>query len=98
MLAKLLRTYNDRTLFLMRVVLGLVMFAHGAQKVLGWFGGPGLEASIQSFGTQFGIPAPLAMLAIAAEFLGGLGLVLGLLGRVGAAGIAVNMLVAVFLV
>lgn len=85
-------------LFAMRLVLGSVMFAHGAQKALGWFGGPGLRPTLDFFGHTLGIPAPLAVLAIAAEFLGGAGLILGLLGRVGALGIAINMIVAAVVV
>jgi putative oxidoreductase len=95
---KLLRTVDDRMLFVVRLVLGSVMFAHGAQKALGWFGGPGLRPTIDFFGQNLGIPAPLALLAIAAEFLGGAGLILGLLGRASAIGIAVNMIVAALMV
>jgi putative oxidoreductase len=95
---KILRTVDDRMLFATRLVLGSVMFAHGAQKALGWFGGPGLRPTLDFFGHNLGIPAPLALLAVAAEFLGGVGLILGLLGRVGALGIAINMIVAVLMV
>ena len=84
MLWKLLKTSDDRALFLTRIVLGAVMFAHGAQKVFGWFGGAGLQPTLQMFGGRMGIPAPLAVLSIAAEFLGGLGLILGLFGRIAA--------------
>jgi putative oxidoreductase len=76
-------------------VLGIVFFAHGAQKVLGWFGGYGYSATMHAFTTMMHIPAPFAFLAIMAEFLGGLGLIVGLLGRVAAFGISVNMLVAI---
>jgi putative oxidoreductase len=91
---KLLATSNDLTLTLMRLVLGVVFFAHGAQKMLGWFGGYGFHGTMGFF-THSGIPAPLAFLAIAAEFFGGLGLLVGLLSRIAAFGIGVNMLVAV---
>lgn len=94
----LLETSDDRTLTLLRFVLGAVMFAHGAQKALGWFGGAGFGPTVEFFGQTLGIPAPLAVLAIGAEFLGGLLLMAGLLGRLSAAGIAVNMLVAALLV
>jgi putative oxidoreductase len=77
--------------------LGVVFFAHGAQKMLGWWGGNGFSGTMGYF-THSGIPAPLAFLAIAAEFFGGLGLVVGLLSRVAAFGIVVNMLVAVLTV
>src|SRR5262249_933994 len=72
-------------------------FSHGAQKMLGWFGGPGFSATMQSF-NQMGIPDFLAFLAIAAEFFGGLALIVGFLGRVASLGIVINMLVAVFAV
>jgi putative oxidoreductase len=96
--AILLRTTDDRVLTIARIVLGSVMFAHGAQKALGWFGGAGFGPTLNYFGQNLGIPAPLAVLAIAAEFLGGLFLILGLLGRLSALGIAVNMTVAALLV
>jgi putative oxidoreductase len=93
-LARLLATDADWVLTVARVVLGIALFAHGAQKLLGWFGGHGLRATIQTFRDHLGIPAPLAYLAIAAEFFGGLGLIVGFLARVAALGIAITMLVA----
>ncbi len=90
----LARTSNSLPLAIVRLVLGVVMFSHGAQKALGWFGGNGFSATMRGFEAT-GIPAPFALLAIAAEFLGGLGLILGLLSRVAAFGILCNMVVAV---
>jgi DoxX len=84
MLRKLVHTDHDWVLTVVRLVLGIVFFAHGAQKLLGWFGGAGFSGTMGSFTHQMGIPAPLALLAIAAEFFGGLGLIVGLLGRVAA--------------
>jgi putative oxidoreductase len=98
MLRKLIHTTDDYAIALLRVVLGIVFFAHGAQKVLGWFGGHGWAGSMNSFTQNLGIPALFAVLAILAEFLGGLGLIVGLLSRVAALGIAVEMVVAVFMV
>jgi putative oxidoreductase len=57
------------------------MFPHGAQKVLGWFGGHGFKGTMKYF-TGSGIPPVFALLAIAAEFLGSLGLAVGLLTRI----------------
>ena len=91
----LLNTDNDSGRLLMRVVLGGVIFAHGAQKLLGWFGGPGYSATMEHFTTGMGIPAALAFLAIMAESVGSLALVVGFLTRIAAAGISVVMLVAV---
>ena len=79
---------------ILRITLSVVMFPHGAQKVLGWFGGHGFKASMKSF-TNSGIPALLALLAIAAEFFGPLGLAFGFLTRIAAFGIACVMLVAI---
>src|SRR5262249_48604426 len=75
----------------------IVFFAHGAQKMLGWFGGPGFSGTMQFF-SQMGVPNLFAFLAVAAEFFGGLGLLVGFLGRVAALGIIIDMLVAVALV
>jgi putative oxidoreductase len=95
MFRKLLATSNEFTLTLIRLVLGVVFFAHGAQKMLGWFGGYGFHGTMAFFTQQMSIPAPLAFLAICAEFFGGLGLIFGLLSRIAALGIITNMLVAV---
>ena len=95
---KLFSTPNDLTLTVVRLVLGIVFFAHGAQKMLGWFGGYGFHGTMGFFTQQMGIPAPLAFLAICAEFFGGLGLIFGLLTRIAAFGIFVNMLVAIITV
>jgi putative oxidoreductase len=95
---KLFSTPNDWILTLIRVVFGIVFFAHGAQKALGWFGGLGYSAHVQIFTHVMHIPWIFANLAIAAEFLGGLGLILGALTRVAAFGISVEMIVAVLMV
>ena len=94
---KLIGTSNSIPLAIVRLMLGLVMFPHGAQKMLGWFGGHGFSGTMGFF-THQGIPAPLAFLAIAAEFFGGLGLIVGLLTRIAALGIAGDMIGAIFLV
>ena len=92
---KLLHTPDDLGLTILRVGLGIVFFAHGAQKMLGWFGGYGFSGTMNLFTQTMHIPAPLAFLAICAEFFGSLGLILGLLTRVAAFGITCNMLVAI---
>ena len=98
MFRKLIGTADDSVIAILRLVLGAVFFAHGAQKALGWFGGYGFSGTMGFFTQAMHIPAPLAFLAICAEFLGGIGLIVGLLGRVAAFGIACNMLVAVVMV
>jgi putative oxidoreductase len=90
----LLQTDSSVVGLILRITLAVVMFPHGAQKVLGWFGGHGFRETMKSF-TGSGIPAMFALLAIAAEFLGPLGLAVGLLTRVAAFGIACVMLVAI---
>ncbi len=95
MLRKLTATDDSTATTILRVVLGIVFFAHGAQKMLGWFGGFGFTGTMGYLTGMMHIPAVFAFLAIAAEFFGGLGLLLGLLTRVAAFGIAVNMLVAI---
>src|ERR1700694_1970139 len=94
MFRKLINTTDDLAITILRLVLGVVFFAHGAQKALGWFGGYGLSGTMPFFTQQAHIPAAFAFLAICAEFLGGIGLILGLLGRVAAFGIACNMAAA----
>jgi putative oxidoreductase len=91
MFKKLIHTNNDVVLLVLRVVLGIVFIAHGVPKLTGFSG------TMNFFTTQLGIPAVFAFLAIMAEGLGGFGLVAGLLTRVAAFGIAVNMAVAVYL-
>ena len=98
MFRELIATANDWALTILRLTLGVVFFYHGAQKTLGWWGGYGFSATMGFFTQQMSIPAPFAFLAIMAEFLGGLGLILGLLGRLAAFGILCNMFVAIFLV
>ncbi len=94
---KLMSTSNEVSLTLLRLVLGVVFFAHGAQKLLGWFGGYGFQGTIGFF-EHMGMPAPVAFLIICTEFFGGLGLIVGLLTRIAALGIGVEMIGAIFMV
>jgi len=98
MIRKLIATDNDAAITVLRLVLGIVFFAHGAQKMLGWFGGYGFSGTMGFFTGMMHIPAVFAFLAIGAEFFGGLGLIFGLFTRVAAFGILCNMLVAVAMV
>ena len=95
MLKLLVKTENDYTLTLMRLVLGFLFFVHGSQLMLGWFGGFGLSGSMQFFTQKLGIPAPFAFLGITTQFLGGILLIAGLAGRFAALTIIGNMVVAV---
>ena len=98
MARKLFDTDDNTGTALLRLVLGVVFFAHGAQKLLGWFGGYGFTGTMGFFTGSMHIPAPLGFLAIVAEFFGGLGLILGFLTRIAAFGIASNMVVAIAMV
>jgi putative oxidoreductase len=84
------RTPKDVSGLILRLSLALVMFPHGAQKVLGWFGGYGFSQTLGFF-TQSGMPAPLALAVIAAEFLGPIALVAGFFTRWSAFGIGTVM-------
>ena len=77
-----------------RVVLALVMFPHGAQHALGWFGGYGFSGTLQWMTGTLGLPAPLAALAIVTELLAPIALLLGIGGRLAAMGIFGLMAVA----
>jgi putative oxidoreductase len=98
MIRRIYATDDSAATAILRVVLGIVFFAHGAQKMLGWFGGFGFAGTMGFFTGMMHIPAPLAFLAIGAEFFGGIGLILGFLTRIAAFGIGVNMLVAIMTV
>src|SRR5947208_5318051 len=95
MITKLFTTDDNIATAILRLVLGIVFFAHGAQKMLGWFGGFGFSGTMGFFTGTMHIPTLLAFLAIAAEFFGSLGLILGFLTRIAALGIATNMAVAI---
>ena len=98
MLREITATSDDFTYTIVRLILGIVFFAHGAQKLLGWFGGFGFTGTMHYFTQGMGIAAPFAFLAIMAEFLGGIGLIVGFLSRIAAIGIGTNMLVALFMI
>jgi putative oxidoreductase len=90
-------TPNDWTLTILRIAAGIMILPHGLQKTLGLFGGAGFSAQMAGFERSH-VPVVFAFLAIMAEFLGGLGLIFGALTRVAAFGLAVNMMVGVYLI
>jgi putative oxidoreductase len=98
MLRRLIATDNDLAPLVMRMILGIVFFPHGAQKALGWFGGYGLAGTLDFFTQQMGLPLIAAVLVVAAEFLGSIGLVLGFFTRIAALGILAVMAGAIYLV
>jgi putative oxidoreductase len=94
MFRRLLSTDTETTSLISRVILGIVIFPHGAQKLLGWFGGYGFGGTMGYFTETMGIPAVFALLAIVAEFFGALGLIFGLLTRIASFGVGMVMVVA----
>ncbi len=94
----LLQTENELSALILRLTLGVVMFPHGAQKMLGWFGGYGFHGTMGFFTEQLGIPYILALLVIFAEFFGSIGLIVGFLTRIAALGIGSVMVGAIFMV
>ena len=97
--ARWLSSDNSTAALALRIPVGIIFAAHGAQKLFGWFGGYGLEGTGQFFGSIGLSPGNLmALLAGAAEFFGGLALIAGLLVRPAAASLAFTMLVAIFAV
>lgn len=96
-LDRLFRTDESTRNLCLRIVLALVMAPHGAQKLLGMFGGFGFSATMGFFTGKLGIPAPLAFLVIMAESFGALALALGLLTRVAAAGLIAVMAGAILM-
>jgi putative oxidoreductase len=91
----LFKTDNNSAALIARLMLGAVMFPHGAQKMLGWFGGYGFSGTMNFFTGTMHIPALFAFLAILAEFAGSLALIAGAFSRVAAFGIAAVMTVAI---
>jgi len=70
-------TLNSLGLLTARLTLGSVFFAHGAQKVFGWFGGFGISGTMGYFQNTLGVPAPLALAGVLAEFIVSLMLLAG---------------------
>jgi putative oxidoreductase len=81
------------SLLLLRCIIGLLLFAAGSGKLLGLFGGYGLQASLQAY-LKMGISSPFSYLSIFTEFIGGMLLALGLFTRPAAFAVMINMLVA----
>ncbi len=92
----ILRTNDNITFLFLRLVMGIVIIPHGAQKLLGWFGGYGLDGTMGYF-ASLGVPALFGWLAITAEVVGGLALMAGFLSRIAAFGVAATLVTAVML-
>lgn len=94
----LFQTDDGWTGLILRLTLGLVMFPHGAQKLLGWFGGFGFDGTMGFFTQKMGLPWLIALLIIIGESFGSVALLAGFLTRFTAASLAVIMLGAIALV
>lgn len=98
MLYTLLKTKDDWAPLIARVALGIVMFPHGAQKILGIWGGHGLQPVMESFNMWFGIPYFITALVAIAEFFGSIALILGFMSRFSASSMIMVMLGAIYYV
>ena len=96
MFKELLRTDSSPAQLIIRLALGVVMFPHGAQKVLGWFGGPGITKTLQAF-AGMGFPAWSVGALMVVESLGAVLLVFGFLTRLWAVGIGAIITICMFL-
>jgi putative oxidoreductase len=92
------QTDDSWTGLILRLALGIVMLPHGAQKLLGWFGGYGFSGTLGFFTDTMHLPWIIAFLIIIGEFFGSLGLLAGFLTRFSAASIGVIMLGAITMV
>jgi putative oxidoreductase len=95
MIESLTGTHADWVVTIARIVLGVIFFAHGAQSMLGWYGGPGLARSMRTFTEQLHLPSTLAFLVLAGELFGGIGLIVGLFSRIAALVIMLTMVGAI---
>jgi putative oxidoreductase len=94
----LTRTSGQWTPLILRLTLALVFFPHGAQKVLGWFGGYGFTGTMGFFTAKMGLPYAVALLPVLTEFLAPFALAAGLFTRIAALAVAVEMVVAILTV
>src|SRR5207249_5750415 len=95
MIESLTGTHADWIVGIARIVLGIIFFGHGAQEMLGWYGGPGLASSMRTFTEHLHLPPSLAFLVIAGELFSGVGLIVGLFTRIAALIIALTMVGAI---
>ncbi len=95
---RLLQTDDAWTGLVLRLMLAMVIFPHGAQKLFGWFGGHGFTATLDTFTVKMHISVFFALLAVIAESIGSMALFIGLLTRVAAFGIFCVMIVAIWMV
>ncbi|WP_374463220.1 DoxX family protein [Chryseobacterium sp.] len=78
---KIFNTNDDWTGFVIRLTLGLILFPHGAQKMFGWFGGPGFSKEVEHLTEYMHLPWIISVMVILAEFWGSVSLIMGLASR-----------------
>ncbi|MBQ4804557.1 DoxX family protein [Aquimarina sp. MMG015] len=96
LIKKLLKTHPNIGFSIARLTLGLVIFPHGAQKLLGFFGGYGYSATMEALTTQMGLPSIVAVSVIMIEFFGAISLIIGILSRFWAISLAGMFLGIIF--
>ncbi|MBI4668713.1 MAG: DoxX family protein [Elusimicrobia bacterium] len=96
MRTNLLKKFEPYAFIPLRLALGIIFFAHGAQKLFGWFHGTGLTATIANFKSYLGLPAFLTVIAVFTEFFGSIFITIGLMTRLCALGLGFVMTVAIF--
>ena len=89
---------SSTAVLILRIIIGIVFFAHGAQKVMGWFGGYGLSGTAAYFQQTWDIPSIFFYMHAFMELLGGIAMVFGIMTRLFSLGLAINMLIAIILV
>ena len=97
MFSRIIQTLDDVGPTIIRVMLGIAIFPHGAQKLFGWFGGRGFEATMAGFTEGRGIPAVFVLLLMMAEVFGSLGLIVGFLTRIASFGVTTVMVFVIIL-
>ncbi|WP_027391835.1 DoxX family protein [Aquimarina latercula] len=96
LIKKLLKTHPNIGFSIARLTLGLVIFPHGAQKLLGFFGGYGYSATMEALTTQMGLPSIVAVSVIMIEFFGAISLIIGIFSRFWAISLAGMFLGIIF--
>ena len=97
MIQKLLSTNSNKAITVIRVMLGIILFPHGAQKLLGWFGGYGFTGTMSFFTGTIHIPWIIALLVILLEFFGSLLLIAGIGTRFIATALIIQFTVIIFM-
>ena len=92
----IMQTDLSLSLFVLRLGLGLIFFAHSTQKVFGWFGGHGPKETVNRWKQRYEIPIAWGAIGVFTEFSGCLGVFVGFLTRPAALGLAIFMLVAMY--